>query len=174
MLHSIFVTSPRRHSAFTLPELLAVIGILAILASLVIFNYGRIVGYVEKARCISNLRGLHACFSNYVSDNNGIWPQLPEELVQEAAYGDWWLAQMKPYGATEALWTCPTIRREQAGLPEDDRHKIHYTPTQFDAHPGRAFQWPTQPWFIEIGNAHGRGALIMFTNGSVREGDDFM
>jgi prepilin-type N-terminal cleavage/methylation domain-containing protein len=158
---------------FTLTELSVALGILAILITLVITNYERVLGRSEKIRCISNLRGLYGCFASYVSDQ-GIWPQIPEDIDEEDAYADWWLREMKPYGATQALWTCPTIRRAQASLPENYRNKIHYTPTQFDAHPGRAYQWPTQPWLIEIANAHGHGALIIFTNGSVRELNDLL
>lgn len=157
----------------TLIEILVVLGVIGVLAALVVTNYGSIMARVEKARCMSNLRGLYGVFANYVSEK-GIWPQLPPGIEDEDTYASWWLDEMKPYGATESLWTCLTIRRAQAGLPENERNKIHYTPTQFDAHPGRAYQWPTQPWFVEIANAHGKGALIIFTNGSVRDGDDFL
>src|ERR1700730_521281 len=30
-------------------------------------------------------------------------------------------------------------------------------------------EWPTQPWFIETGDVHGTGNLIVFTDGSISD-----
>lgn len=57
------------------------------------------------------------------------------------------------------------------GNPPKDKiteSSIHYTPTMFDDKPGTARRWPTQPWLIERADAHGNGALICFTDGSIK------
>jgi hypothetical protein len=51
--------------------------------------------------------------------------------------------------------------------PEKDRPLIHYLPTPFSAEPGKANQATFFPWFIEIGNAHGEGNLMVRQNGTV-------
>ncbi len=35
------------------------------------------------------------------------------------------------------------------------------------------YKWPSMPWFVEIGNCHGNGALAIFTDGSVKAMDNF-
>jgi len=79
---------------------------------------------------------------------------------------------MKPYGATEKSWKCPTIMRKLGKYSPDDRPKLHYTPTMFDDKPSTPYKWSTQPWLAEIGNMHGRGALLCFPDGSVKAQDD--
>lgn len=36
---------------------------------------------------------------------------------------------------------------------------------------GTAYRWPTQSWLIEVANAHGKGALTCFPDGSVKPMD---
>jgi hypothetical protein len=30
-------------------------------------------------------------------------------------------------------------------------------------------QWPRQPWFVETGDVHGNGNLVVFTDGSISD-----
>jgi hypothetical protein len=55
------------------------------------------------------------------------------------------------------------------GLPENDRPLIHYLPTPFSGEPNKANTagWEKMPWFIEIGNPHGGGNLLVRQNGTV-------
>ena len=47
--------------------------------------------------------------------------------------------------------------------------RIDYVPTPFDDKPTTPHEWPRQPWFIETGDVHGNGNLIIFTDGSIAE-----
>jgi hypothetical protein len=40
---------------------------------------------------------------------------------------------------------------------------------QFDDKPASPHQWPRQPWFAEVGDVHGNGNLIVFTDGSISD-----
>jgi hypothetical protein len=45
--------------------------------------------------------------------------------------------------------------------------RLDYVATTFDDKPTTPHQWPRQPWFAEVGNMHGNGNLIIFTDGSI-------
>ena len=34
--------------------------------------------------------------------------------------------------------------------------------------PRTPFKWPTHPWFVERGDVHGDGQLVIFTNSEVK------
>ncbi len=163
--------------AFTLIELVVVVVLVGILAVLTVpvAQYARKKG--ELAVCSNNLRNLHGILGAYVQDQ-GHWPQPPEELNQDAAkYGVWWIKQTEPYGATPEVWTCPTLRRELSKTEfsnESERPAIHYAPTQFDDLALTPYKWETQPWLMEISDAHGGGNLILFPDGSVQGMQDAM
>jgi prepilin-type N-terminal cleavage/methylation domain-containing protein len=163
----------RTNAGFTLIEVLAVISILGILSMLIFAGYPRFLASAQKAKCMSNLRGLHHSFSSYVTDV-GNWPQVPDfETSENQAYENWWIEMMLPHGVSREMWICPTIRKAQESLPSRERSYMHYTPTEFDAKPITPRLWPTMPWFVEIANAHGQGALIIFADGSIEPGDRF-
>lgn len=164
---------PRRIKSlgFTVVELLAVIAILMLLATVIIPNYGRWMSSASQARCMANLRSLHVGVGAYLNDNQNIWPQGPPP-DSGAEWPRFWIQTLKPFGITDKTWQCPAI---SAMLRNSDgknhaffEASIHYMPTLFDATPGIAYKWPTQPWFIERADAHGNGALISFTDGSIK------
>ncbi|MEO7723094.1 MAG: hypothetical protein ABIU29_00165 [Chthoniobacterales bacterium] len=69
---------------------------------------------------------------------------------------------------------CPTI---QELLHNPDYHnrakaRLDYVFTGFDDKPTSPHQWSRQPWFIETGDVHGNGNLIVFTDGSIVETND--
>jgi type II secretory pathway pseudopilin PulG len=145
---------------------LATIGIIAVLAALSVPLYSAFVPKVERLVCINNLKNLRVAFSEYAISG---WPQIPEGIaLGSMAEQKWWLEKTeKDLGLSERSWQCPTIRRMFAKEPEKDRPLIHYLPTPFSAEPNKANQWPEMPWFIEIGNAHGQGNLLVRQNGTV-------
>ena len=124
----------------------------------------------EAVKCGNNMKNIHVALASYVQEK-GYWPQEPQEYWvsnDNNKYEDWWIDTLKPYGIDEKTWQCPTIFRRVTFRSKDNRPRMHYTPTMFDDKPYTPYKWPTQPWLVEIGNMHGRGALMDFPDGSIR------
>jgi len=153
----------------TLIELLAAIALLGVLATLVVINFQPFLQKTSQIRCMSNMRALHPAFSAYIQDV-GHWPQPPDyEMEMDQNYEDWWLTTMDPYvGGAREIWLCPVLKSARLADADGRLLKMHYIPTQFDANPISPTRWPTQPWLVEVANAHGNGALILFTDGSIK------
>ena len=148
---------------FTLIELLAVISIVAILAALGVAGWGPMIARAEGVKCLSHMRSLHASLAAYVQDA-GHWPQEPETDTAEID-ADWWINELKPYGATGEVWLCPTIKRAQQPMPEKDRWRIHYNPGMFGPNPSDPYKFSTQPWLVEVvgkdqGHSGGGGRIL--------------
>jgi prepilin-type N-terminal cleavage/methylation domain-containing protein len=155
-----------RRRAFTILEILAVVTILGVLWALSYPALEKIRPAAERAICMNNLKNLRVAFSGYATEG---WPQVPKEIpLGSLAEQRWWLEKTeKELGLSKRSWQCPTIRRQFAQEPEKDRPLIHYLPTPFSGEPNRANKSAQMPWFIEIGNAHGNGNLLVRQNGSV-------
>ena len=150
---------------FTLLEILLVVVIVAILAAFLLPNYQPLLARAQEAKCLANMRTIRLALDSYLNDHQQVWPQGPPP--EESGWAPFWLQVLRPYGVSERTWQCPTIRgflREQGG----EEVPLHYIPTMFDATPGTARRWTTQPWLIEIADAHGQGPLICFPDGSVK------
>lgn len=156
----------RHPRAFTLVEVLAVVLIILILVAFIAPNYRPLLERAQGAVCASHMRSIRLGMDSYLNDHEQVWPQGPPPS-EAAAWSQFWVSTLAPYGITESTWQCPTIR----GLLREGREKgplIHYTPAIFDPTPGIARRWTTQPWLVEIANAHGQGALVCFPDGSVK------
>ena len=76
-------------SGFTLPELLVVIGLIALLITIIVPLAGRIRRSSNEVNCLSNLRQLAIGFVAYAAQNRGLFPdpqisQAPwETMLQE-------------------------------------------------------------------------------------------
>ncbi len=68
--------STGRREAFTLVELLVVIGIIAVLAGMIYPAYQHVTQNAKAAACLSNLRQLSAGLSSYLNDHDQIMPTL--------------------------------------------------------------------------------------------------
>lgn len=157
-------------------EVLVGLFIAALLATLFVAIASHFSERAEAVKCANNLKSLHVSLAGYLQDV-GHWPQEPNDVWasnDNDAYEDWWIATLKPFGATEKVWQCPTIYRKVTSHSSKGRPKVHYTPTMFDDKPYTPYKWSTQPWLVEIGNMHGQGALIGFPDGSVKPMDDVM
>ncbi len=157
-------------AGFSLVELLAVIAIIMLLVAVVVPNYGRWMTSAAQARCMGNLRSLHVGLGSYLNDHGDIWPQGPQPTAG-AQWSEFWIRTLEPFGITPKTWQCPAIvamLRAPGNSQRLNEASIHYMPTMFDARPGTARRWPTQPWLIERADAHGNGALIAFTDGSIK------
>jgi hypothetical protein len=78
---------------------------------------------------------------------------------------------LKKFQVPHATWICPTVQRTygKADFESDDGYRIDYMAMPFDDKPLTPYRWPTMPWFVEKGDVHGHGQVIIFTDGSVRE-----
>lgn len=156
-------------AAFTLLELSAVIFIISILVVMAIPNLRNYMARAGEAACMGNLRSISVGLHGYLQDHGAVWPQGPNPN-EEKEWENFWLAVLRPYGMTDRSWKCPTIDAVLAagGATREDRPRVHYVPTLFNAEPGMALKWATQPWLIERASAHENGALICFPDGSIK------
>lgn len=151
-------------------ELLLVIGLIAVLASIVLALSKSMRNRAEKAACIANMKSIFTALAAYTNDNKH-WPQPPgSALADEELFWDFWitvLGEDTEYGVPEKTWVCPTYRRLSAGKDYIERTST-YLPAGFDAvSAATPYRWGNQPWLMEIGNHHGKGALVLYPDGSV-------
>ena len=154
--------------AFTLVELLVVVGILAILISLLVPATERLFAAAQEAKCSSNLRALWVAFSPFATDPEG-WPQVPSEIrIGSREEQQWWLDySTSNLGLSAKDWRCPTIDRYARASAKASAPLIHYLPTIFDSKPGTPNRWPSMPWFSEMGDVHGKGNLTIRSDGAI-------
>jgi type II secretory pathway pseudopilin PulG len=148
---------------------MAVICILAIL-TMPAFQAAR--NHIERINCTNNLHQLYVAASAYYQQNR-IWPQVNPSLLGGAnnAYDEAWIEALQPFGAARATWICPTMQR-YLGNPDytqPQNYRADYIAMPFDNKSLSPGQWPQYPWFIERGNAHGNGNLLILANGSVTD-----
>lgn len=157
-------------AAFTLLELLTVIVVIGILATLLIGISAELWKRVEKSSCTANLRGLYVGSASYVQDH-GQWPQINPGLIEKdnLLYAQQWIKALAPYQIGQPNWLCPTTQKQlnnpDTSKPENVR--VDYIACPFDAKQATPYLHPKQPWFIERGAVHAGGNLIIFTNGQV-------
>ena len=164
----------RCSTAFTIPELLVTIVIIGILATLITVALKSMPARAQRAQCTANLRNLYIATEAYIQQN-GSWPPISiaddESDAAEQDYAKAWIAALKPFGPSEKIWICPTIQNlmQNPDYLKPENVRIDYTATPFDDKTMTPHQWPKQPWFIENGDVHGNGNLIIFTDGSISD-----
>jgi prepilin-type N-terminal cleavage/methylation domain-containing protein len=100
----------RRIRAFTLVELLAVIAIITMLASLATPAIGNAIERGRSAKCVANLRQIGVAVQQYIADNDNTFPSIEIPNAQPAGghAGRPPLEVLGPYGLTESALICPT------------------------------------------------------------------
>lgn len=146
--------------------------VLVIISILVVLLYpltGAIRQRAEFTGCTANLKGLHVAASNYVTDAKQ-WPQINTKNVGKPEYALEWRAVLKPYGIAPVNFVCPSAQRllNNPDLHNPKTARIDYHATPFDPSPQTPYRWATQPWFIEVGDFHGEGPLLIFSAGQVK------
>ena len=153
----------------TLLELVTVIVIIGILAVMLFPAIAGIRGKAERSNCANNLRNLYVATNSYVQEHQ-TWPQIGSKLIDSKTYATPWIKALEPYGISRINWLCPTVQRS-LGNPDfnDEKNiRVDYFATRFGSHVSAPFRWPTHPWFIEKGDVHGDGNLLIFANGQVK------
>jgi prepilin-type processing-associated H-X9-DG protein/prepilin-type N-terminal cleavage/methylation domain-containing protein len=107
--------------AFTLVELLVVIGIIALLISILLpaLNKARAAG--NAIACASNLRQIGMSIHQYTRDNNGFFPSYDDGSAVSAPAGGslrFWFKKIDTYlcntdlstwSAESGVWNCPSV-----------------------------------------------------------------
>lgn len=167
----------RRHSGrgFTLLEVVTVVVIIAILVTILIPIIAKMRSRAQRVQCMANLRTLYVAAESYLQQS-GSWPQIgtttdDDSDSAEKEYAMAWIAALRPFGAFEKTWICPTIQEllQSPDYMKPENARVDYVATAFDTKPTTPHQWPRQPWFAEVGDVHGNGNLIIFTDGSISD-----
>jgi prepilin-type N-terminal cleavage/methylation domain-containing protein len=119
------MTSRRKTQGFTLVELLVVIGIIALLISILLPSLQKARTQAKKLQCMNNERQLLTALIMYTNDNNGVFP-CDADKAGNKGYMDndstpWnpYAVELNPWWAVDANWvplpTSPYIG--QAGPP---------------------------------------------------------
>ena len=159
----------RRPRGFTILEIATAIALILILATLLLPAFEVVRARMDKVSCTNNLRQLYVAANSYVQDH-GSWPQVnprqPINLYEEA-----WIEVFLPFGVGRGSWICPTTERSLGGVDytQPENYRADYFAMPFDLKRMTPFNWATYPWFVERGNPHGNGNLMVQTNGAVAE-----
>jgi hypothetical protein len=127
----------------------------------------------QRVQCTSNLRNLYIAANLYVQQNES-WPQIRLSGGSDTAQQDYakaWIVALTPFGPTQKSWICPTIQDllHNPDLSQPQNVRVDYYAMPFDDKPMTPYQWPRSPWFVETGDVHGNGNLIVFTDGSISD-----
>jgi len=167
----------RSHLGFTLMELLTVIVIIVIIVVIAIPALRGMKERSEKVKCTTNLKSLFVAAGGYMQDNNH-WPQIPTQMMVDdyPAFAKAWVDTFRRYGLIEINWICPSVQRlmQNPDLTKRENQRIDYMPMPFDDKPTTPRMWPRHPWFVERGDVHGNGNLVIFTNGGIEEVGNIM
>ena len=119
-----------RERGFTIIELLAVIGIIALLAGLLFPVVGRVRDNADTTKCLSNLKQIGASINLYCADHNNTLPFIETDptnpVYPEGTKVEPIGEVLKPYGVTPGVLTCPA----------DLKAKLNYTKNAED---GKSF-----------------------------------
>jgi prepilin-type N-terminal cleavage/methylation domain-containing protein/prepilin-type processing-associated H-X9-DG protein len=119
-------TSRSVRSAFTLVELLVVIGIIAVLISILLPALGRAREQANTTRCLANLKQIGLAFVIYLNDSKGILP--PIEYVQDSSNPN----------ATQAYWTDLLSERNYLKVGKDETRNVFVCPSGAQEFPDSA------------------------------------
>ena len=162
------------YAVTVLPSDCVTIMVIAILAVLLFPVLGGMRARAQRVQCMANLSSLYAAAELFIQQN-GSWPQIPmaadDSDASEQAYAKNWISALTPFGPTQKTWICPSIQSllQNPDLSKPENIRLDYAVTTFDDKPTTPHQWSRQPWFVETGDMHGNGNLIIFTDGSISD-----
>ena len=96
-----------RGAAFTLIELLTVIGIVAILAGILLPSFGRVYQQSAQVKTLSNMRQMGAAMMLYVGENNYVLPGRVSNPPDGSTPVAKWPQVLKPYLQDMRVYSSP-------------------------------------------------------------------
>jgi prepilin-type N-terminal cleavage/methylation domain-containing protein len=98
--------------AFTLVEIIVVIGVIALLMAILLPALQRTSQMAKAIACRGNLRQWDLMFAMYADGN--------DSRLFKQVHGDTWIGPMEPYyrGCKDSLFVCPMATRPYIGKPE--------------------------------------------------------
>lgn len=162
----------RNPAGFTLLEVAVVIVIICILASMLVPLYSNMQDRSSEANCVANLKSLYVGASGYMQANQS-WPQIPNTLIisDPVSYAKQWVKVLEPFGIPHQTWICPAMQRAygkpMSTIEEDENYRVDYIGMAFGPEPHKPYPEKPFPWFVEKGGMHGRGNMLILSDGSV-------
>jgi prepilin-type processing-associated H-X9-DG protein/prepilin-type N-terminal cleavage/methylation domain-containing protein len=99
-----------RKRAFTLVELLVVIGIIATLIAILLPALGKARDQARSLQCLSNLRQMSVAFTMYTNNNKG------KTIFYSTAPGAFWMETLRPFnGDISVIGICPEATEPSYG-----------------------------------------------------------
>ena len=107
----------RTKGAFTLVEMLIVVGIVGLLAAIVFPAFSRVRASGRRATCASNLRQIGIALNQYAQDNRSLYPRI--NYTTSCAP---WADAVFPYIKSEQVFQCPELPQGlyKTGCPAND------------------------------------------------------
>lgn len=116
-----------KKQGFTLPEVLMVVSITAMLALLLLGVVAHVRESGRRIVCQSNLKQIALALQQYVADNNGYYP-LDEYIIgknRSVARAVLWSDAIQPYLQTSAIFHCPDNQLSRSHSTTDYLYNFH-------------------------------------------------
>lgn len=150
-------TTPRRPSGFTLVELLVVIGIIAVLISILLPALGGARRQANNVKCMSNLKQIGLAFQLYMRDSKDVMPAVVHEkefvAIPINIERRWYdlIARYVSNAKIETMSDITKIREGSViwGCPEWSRNALSLSAGD-DIRPGYGMSYYTRPYFERL------------------------
>jgi prepilin-type N-terminal cleavage/methylation domain-containing protein len=122
------IPSPRPRSAFTLVELLVVIGIIAVLIGILLPVLSKAREASQRTKCLANVRSLAVAQAAYAAEQ--------QNLLVEAGEGSFdvqgsWIGLLEPYAGHALVRVCPSDLSQYYDSPNTDFTPAVYRVTSY-------------------------------------------